>query len=384
MGSGQGWFESDADYRNRTETEANERTIKESTGSVPGQGWFESNEQYSSRIASEAHEHTIERNTGNAARQGLFESEENYRSRIEQEANESTVAGATGSSPSQGWFESAEDYNTRVRREANESAIKAQTGEPARQGWFEGDHEYRRRINHEANIGRDLGSPASSRASSFRGSDGGYDTAGGTTLGGFAGSRRFILIGGIAIALFVFWVSHQRSQAQFAKTERDYLEQLSLAQEAANRRQYDQAEAHYSQAYRLAGALGGNHRQDVRSRRDASYSAISIDAGNRGYYAVHGTVFTRLENPLTCLRDRRSCGYHFTPNDHGSIVGLHPGVTVYAPSGKVLRLPNGFRISDLYPVGSDVCCGSTLENAIPRLVFANAGTKSIRIYIARR
>jgi hypothetical protein len=38
---GQGWFESDEDYRTRMTQEANERIVEDSTGSAPKQGWFE-------------------------------------------------------------------------------------------------------------------------------------------------------------------------------------------------------------------------------------------------------------------------------------------------------------------------------------------------------
>ena len=150
MGSSQGWFESDGDYRDRLEQESSERIIEESTGSAPKQGWFESNEAYSSRISDEANERTIEGNTGSAPSQGWFESNEDYRTRIEQEANVSTVAVTSGEAPRQGWFEGDDSFNTRMRQEANEQFL-ANSGQSARKGWFEDDFAYRQRINREAN-----------------------------------------------------------------------------------------------------------------------------------------------------------------------------------------------------------------------------------------
>ena len=150
MGSSQGWFESDADYRDRLEQESNERIVEESTGSAPKQGWLESAEAYSSRISDEANVRTIEGNTGSAPSQGWFESNEDYRTRIEQEANVSTIARTSGNAPRQGWFEGNDSFNTRMRQEANEQFL-ADSGQSARKGWFEDDYAYRQRINQEAN-----------------------------------------------------------------------------------------------------------------------------------------------------------------------------------------------------------------------------------------
>jgi hypothetical protein len=150
MGSGQGWFESDSDYRDRIERESNERIIADSTGSAPKQGWFESDDAYASRIADEANERTIESNTGSAPSQGWFESNDDYRSRIEHEANVSSVSRISGETPRQGWFEGDDSFNTRMRQEANEQYL-ANNGQSARQGWFEDDYAYRQRINQEAN-----------------------------------------------------------------------------------------------------------------------------------------------------------------------------------------------------------------------------------------
>src|ERR1041384_358722 len=146
----QGWFESDDDYRARVAREADERTVEQSTGSVPSKGWFESDEAYRDRIAQEANECRIEDSSGSAPSQGWFESDQAYRDRIALEANERTVEDATGAAPSQGWFENDDDYEIRIRKEANEHIVSGGTGSSPRQGWFEGDHEYRSRIAHEA------------------------------------------------------------------------------------------------------------------------------------------------------------------------------------------------------------------------------------------
>lgn len=150
MGSGQGWFESDSDYRDRSERESNERIIADSTGTAPKQSWFEGDASYASRIADEASERTIESNTGSAPRQGWFESSDDYRSRIEHEANVSSVSRISGETPRQGCFEGDDSFNTRMRQEANEQYL-ADSGQSARQGLFEGDYAYRQRINQDAN-----------------------------------------------------------------------------------------------------------------------------------------------------------------------------------------------------------------------------------------
>jgi hypothetical protein len=158
---GQGWFESDEDYRARMAEEANERIIEDSKGEAPSQGWFESNESYRARIAEEAAESIIEDSTGSPPSQGWFESTEDYRARVAQEASERIVEDSTGSAPSQGWFESADDYDVRVRREANEQLIESLTGTAPSQGWFEGEHDYRSRIAHEARETKAAGRPFS-------------------------------------------------------------------------------------------------------------------------------------------------------------------------------------------------------------------------------
>lgn len=150
MSPSQGWFESDDDYRNRVSKEADERTIKESTGSEPSQGWFESDENYRDRISREANEHIIEDSGGSRPSQGWFESDEAYSERISREANERVIEDSTGASPSQGWLESNNDYETRIRKEANEQTIARGSSSKPNQGWLEGDHAYRSRIAHEA------------------------------------------------------------------------------------------------------------------------------------------------------------------------------------------------------------------------------------------
>lgn len=149
MGSGQGFFESDEAYQSRIANEANEKTIKDSTGSAPRQGFFESDEGYRDRISQEASEHTVKNLSGSAPSQGWFESDESYRDRIHQEANNHTVKTLKGESLKQGFFESNEAYDIRIRKEANEYTLKNHGSTP-KQGFFEGDHDYRSRIAHEA------------------------------------------------------------------------------------------------------------------------------------------------------------------------------------------------------------------------------------------
>jgi DNA-directed RNA polymerase subunit RPC12/RpoP/membrane protein implicated in regulation of membrane protease activity len=150
MGSKQGWFESDPEYRQRITREANERKIEESTGSAPKQGWLESDQDYAERIAREANECVVKDSTGSAPKQGWLESDDDYRQRIGREANERVVEDSTGSTPKRGWLETEADYDVRVRKEANEESIEQHTGAGPKQGWFEGDHDYRARIAHEA------------------------------------------------------------------------------------------------------------------------------------------------------------------------------------------------------------------------------------------
>lgn len=188
MSSGQGWFESDEDYRDRVAREADERTIENSTGDAPSQGWFESDESYRERISQEANEHRVEDSTGSAPSQGWFESDSDYRDRIAQEANERTIEASTGTAPKQGWFESDDDYDIRIRKEANEHIIEDDSGSAPKQGWFEGDHDYRSRIAHEARESRARDrsgstSDGGSSSASDNDSDSGSYSGGGSTYG---------------------------------------------------------------------------------------------------------------------------------------------------------------------------------------------------------
>ena len=147
---GQGFFESDEDYRTRTSQEAHERILEESTGTAPSQGLFESDGDYRSRISREADERIVGDSTGSAPSQGLFENDDDYRGRISREAYERVVEDSTGSAPSQGLFESDGDYRSRISREANERVVEDSTGSAPSQGLFEGNSDYRRRVRLEA------------------------------------------------------------------------------------------------------------------------------------------------------------------------------------------------------------------------------------------
>lgn len=149
-GRKQGFFESDDDYRDRMEREADEGRIERTTGDAPSQGFFESENRYEDRISREADEDTIEDSTGDKPSQGFFESDDRYTDRIEQEANERTIEDVTGDAPSQGFFESDDKYRDRIEREADESIIERATGEKPSQGFFESDDSYRDRISREA------------------------------------------------------------------------------------------------------------------------------------------------------------------------------------------------------------------------------------------
>ncbi len=194
MSSGKGWFESDSDYRDRMEREANERTIEDATGSTPSRGWFESDDNYSDRISREANEQTVESATGAKPSRGWFESEENYSARVDREANERIVEMSGGSRPTKGLFESDDNYETRVRQEANEATIKTSTGNAQSKGLFESDYEYRQRIDREAN--------------EYRASSGGNGTYGGRG-GGYSGGGYGSYSGGSSSSSgggFVIWV----------------------------------------------------------------------------------------------------------------------------------------------------------------------------------
>ena len=189
MSSGQGFFESDDDYRDRVAREADERTIEESTGSAPSRGFFESDDEYRDRISQEANERRIEDSTGSSPSKGWIESDEDYRDRIAREANERTIEDSTGTTPSRGWFESEGDYDIRVRREANEQIITGSGASPSR-GLFESDHDYRSRIAHEARQVRSSGSSKDVRetsSASSSDSDSESDSSGATETHSGAG-----------------------------------------------------------------------------------------------------------------------------------------------------------------------------------------------------
>jgi Bacterial SH3 domain len=146
----QGAFESDEHYRRRKQREADEATIRRTTGSPPSQGWFESDERYETRARREANEGVVEDLTGSKPSQAWFESDERYTARVEQDAHERTVEAATGSAPTQGLFESDEKFLSRSAREAHEAVIAQESGSRPTQGFFEDDAKYRRRLALEA------------------------------------------------------------------------------------------------------------------------------------------------------------------------------------------------------------------------------------------
>lgn len=143
---GQGWFESDDDYQERTAQEANEAVIKESTGSAPSKGFFEDDDDYRERIGREASERIVQDSTGSAPSQGFWESDDNYRERISREAHERIVRDSTGTAPAQRFFESDGAYHARVRDAANERTIRDATGSAPSHRWFESTTAYRQRI----------------------------------------------------------------------------------------------------------------------------------------------------------------------------------------------------------------------------------------------
>lgn len=150
MSSRQRLFESDSDYRDRMNREADESRIERYSGDSPSQRLFESDEDYEERISRESDEDTIEEYTDSKPSQRLFESDDDYEERIELEANERTIEDATGDSPSQRLFESDSDYHNRIEREADEAIIERETGNAPSQRLFESDSDYEERISREA------------------------------------------------------------------------------------------------------------------------------------------------------------------------------------------------------------------------------------------
>jgi hypothetical protein len=207
---GQGFFESDDDYRDRIAREADERTVENSTGSAPSQGWLESDDDYRERISIEANERRIEDSSGEAPSQGWLESDDDYRDRISQEANERTIEDATSSAPSQGWLEGDEHYDTRVREEANEHIVESETGSTPKQGWLEGDHEYRSRIAHEAREHRASERSHNAAADSSSESSPGYGSGSSGESNGGVGGWVWVIL---AIAAVIFFASGRNSES---------------------------------------------------------------------------------------------------------------------------------------------------------------------------
>jgi hypothetical protein len=268
----QGWFESDGEYRARVAKEADERTIEKSTGASPSQRLFESDDGYRDRITREATEHRIEEASGSARSQGIFESDGRYRSRIEKEANEQAVERASGSAPSQRFFESNEDYEVRIRREANEHALRDSGASPT-QGSFEGDHAYRSRIAHDAREIRADGrttfnDPSAKAGSSYSGSAAGASTSH-VDARSSSSMVWFAIVG--AVALFVAWQWLQASQ-RAADKRSQVAAAVAAAEEAVNRRDFDQAENWFRHARTVAADLDAAVTKElsVGSRRSIS------------------------------------------------------------------------------------------------------------------
>lgn len=235
MSSGKGFFESEEEYRSRISREADEQTIKETTGDRPVKGLFESDDSYVDRISKEANEAIIKDSTGDHPVKGLFESDDSYVDRVSREADEAVIRDSTGDRPVKGFFESDENYDTRIRQEANESILKEKSGERPVKGLFEGDHEYRSRIAHEAREDRAYGEKVTSSGGYNSYAGGGY--SGGSGVGGRASGFKpaIIVVGLILLGIWLVGQAQknakedQRRQAEIAANARAQVEAAEAA-----------------------------------------------------------------------------------------------------------------------------------------------------------
>lgn len=389
MGSGQGWLESDKDYRDRMEREANEKVVEGATGKSPSQGWLESDKSYAERVANEANEQVIKSSSGSAPSQGWFESNESYQRRLEQEANEATIKRSSGSAPSQGWLESDESYNTRVRREANERIISDDTGESPHQGWFESDRSYRQRINHEANIRRSK--PTSKTASGSSGGEaahygsstsshyGGSDWAKASLASGVAAASKITLKGIFFTGLTFLITAYAMYQFLVIGPMKSQYKSLSdSAVRFASVGDYARAENEFTRAYLLAKELGGSYPKELLSLRSRYYEVGQIQPGSRYVYEIRGSTTIDMGGIFDFSRKR--CTFNFKANDHRRIFTTSKKVSVRLPRGRDVPLRNGTRVSDLVPSGQKICLGDKADGRRRALFFKSDDQQQVTLF----
>ena len=369
-----GWFESDEDYRSRVAREADEHTIKDSTGSAPSQGWFENDDGYRERIAREANERTIKDSTGSAPSQGWFENDDGYRERIAREANERTIKDSTGSVPSQGWFESAENYDTRIRKEANEHIVTGGTGSSPKQSLFEGYHEYRSRIAHEAREVRarersnsSSGSNSGSSTSPFQGSSSSVPL-----ISGVVGS---IVVLGIVVLLIMSYI-HNRNLALKEKNEEiDHL--MLLAEQSFHKRQLHESEKLISSAFYKAKEFNVEKANLILKKRNTLYTIIDVPSnGLSNQYRVNGSISILFGSPLS-----KEGGYYFTANDSGTFVHSEKFLKLMTSYGKEYDFDSIKSVSDIAPYGKKHGPFKSQEDSAMQIYFRSTNGKSHRIFV---
>ncbi len=379
----QGFFESEADYKSRVAKEADERTIEESTGESPSQKFFESDESYRDRISRDATEKRITEAGGSAPSQGFFEDVDSYRSRIEREANERTVERASGSVPSPGFFEKRTDYEVRVRKEANEHTLR-DSGSSPRQGFFEGDHAYRSRVAHEARETRADQSPpfGCSDAPSVSRRSGGVS---GRATPRSVSSSSSVVWSVIVTFIVVFaawqWLQSSRSAA-LARSR--VAESVAAATEAANRHDFDRAEHLFEQALTAAAHFDAAFVTEIDNRKSALYQGIPLPGNSSVTFQPVGKFVWHFDDPFMCQRHPSKCGFRFVSLDSRGLFTSHSAVTVRLGDGRDLPVTSGMRISDLVPLGVEICCAQSHDDAAPKLTLHNRRPESIVVYVANR
>jgi hypothetical protein len=395
MSPSKGFFESDDEYKARVAKEADERTIENSTEEASSKGWFESDDSYRSRISREATERRIEDASGSAPSRSFFENGDEYRSRIEREANESTVAKGTGSAPKQGIFETSKEYEVRVRRESNEQTLRDAGSKPSK-GWFEGDHEYRSRIAHEAREARaddrrsesDAYEPAGSRRGKGGKRQGGSKDSSSSYSTSSSISRdtpfpTWILVVAIGGALFLAWqwvASSKRAADNRARLEQT----LAAATSAAERGNFEEADAQFENAQVIAGQIDDEARTRVASSKAGLYLRIDIPGGASVSFQPLGRIYYSLGNPSKCRKNPQLCGYHFVSSDSRSIFTYHSGLTVRMRDLEEMPISREIRVSELVPLNEKICCAQSQQEAAPRLTVRNEGAQPASVFVAHR
>lgn len=194
-----------------------------------------------------------------------------------------------------------------------------------------------------------------------------------------------VVLSFVFVLAFMGWSHYSQEQGRRNQMLEQFHSLMASAGAHAASYRFEEAERKYAQAYNVALEIGRDYQRQVYADRASNYEVISISGGGEGVYSVQGAAFTKLENPLVCLRDPARCGaYHFRIEDQSRLFASRNDVAIDVSDGRVLSLRDGMHVSDIFPVGTEFCCSQSLNGAAPRLVFRPTSGLPSSVYVSRQ